>query len=659
MSEQPFGGSQNGTRVSASRRESSCHSSKTNLNCSIIGGVDSFFQRTLGALFLAVTLGACGEVVTTSSKVDDSVPEPAYCAANSVTVSGTPVTITGLQANYSYYPYAATNPPGNLSGSLATRGIPFAEVVITNSSGAVVQCSETNASGVITNFQIPKVVGTYTVAVRSRAFNSKARVSVLNDITANLPYSVSTTFTIDGSEGATKTVSSTIVASGTASPNREGAAFHILYNIYLANEYLRTELANPSFVTEKVTAYWKNGFNPGSYVGTSSGLSFYIQGSRELYILGGSNGNSTTSDTDHWDDSVILHEFGHFLEDVYSRTDSPGGSHNGNFIIDPRLAWSEGWANFFQGAVIRTVDATRGRYYLDTINGGVAIRFDMGAEGDAVGTLDRVTQDGEGTFREVSVSRTLWKTIVPAGAPVSPAGAAVPFIAIWEVFTDTVSGLRNPLNFFRNIGLFNQYLNTKIVNSYPGNVSAWNAILVDERQNINTRDYANPITSNSVCAIFTSSPAGIELSPMMDQSFGGLPRSNLMRSNDFYLYYYAGGGGSISMAYSTTIAPPSPTNGTNHIDLDLYLYQSGYLYQEDALEALGQSTGTVAAKSDRQFGVTENGVETISLSGLPPGYYLLNVKANTFNRTAPQVNGTARYTLQLNQGSTTWLCPQY
>ncbi|MFN8791192.1 MAG: carboxypeptidase-like regulatory domain-containing protein [Bdellovibrionales bacterium] len=621
--------------------------------------MDSFFQRAWGALFLIWILGACGEVVTTSSKTDNSVPEPAYCAANSIPVSGTPVTITGLQANYSYYPYLATNPPANLSTSLATRGIPFAEVVITNSSGTIVQCSETNASGSITNFQIPKVVGTYTVTVRSRAFNSKARVSVLNDITSNSPYGVTTTFTIDGSEGATKTVASTILASGAASPNREGAAFHILYNLYLANEYLRTELANPSFVTEKVTAYWKNGFNPGSYVGTSSGLSFYIQGSRELYILGGSNGNSTSSDTDHWDDSVILHEFGHFLEDVYSRSDSPGGSHNGNFIIDPRLAWSEGWANFFQGAVIRSVDTTRGRYYVDTINGSVAIRFDMGADGGAAGTMDRVTQAGEGTFREVSVSRTLWKTIVPAGVPTAPAGGSVPFIAIWEVFTDTVNGLRNPLNFFRNIGLFSQYLNTKIATSYPGNVAAWNAILVNEWQNTNTKDYANPVSASDTCTTFTAGNMGINLSPVIDGTFASLARSNLLRSNDFYLYYYAGGGGSISMSYSTTAPPTTATNGTNHIDLDLYLYQNGYLYQEDALEALGQSTGTVAGKSDRQFGVTENGTESISLGGLAPGYYLLNVKANTFNRTSSQVNGTARYTLQLIQGSTQWLCPQF
>jgi hypothetical protein len=60
--------------------------------------------------------------------------------------------------------------------------------------------------------------------------------------------------------------------------------------------------------------------------------------------------SGATLDPDEWDDAVILHELGHFVASVYSRDDSPGGRHDGT-AVEPRLAWSEGWASFFAGWV--------------------------------------------------------------------------------------------------------------------------------------------------------------------------------------------------------------------------------------------------------------------------------------------------------------------
>jgi len=58
------------------------------------------------------------------------------------------------------------------------------------------------------------------------------------------------------------------------------------------------------------------------------------------------------NDSDEYDDDIILHEFGHFVMHSLSTDSSPGGTHyiNGN-TQDTRLAWSEGWANFFSGLV--------------------------------------------------------------------------------------------------------------------------------------------------------------------------------------------------------------------------------------------------------------------------------------------------------------------
>ncbi len=604
--------------------------------------------RALTALLFILSLAACG-AATNSSSAPSVAPEAEYCVSGSKSPGSSPLTITGLSAKYYYLP---TSHATGLSSSSLNRGIAYAEVVITDASGAVVQCSQTDGSGNITSFQIPKVAGTYTVKVNSRAFNSKIKVSVLRDVSSNAHYSASTTFTVVGNEGASKNVPSTITAMLSTS-EQVGAAFHILYNIYSANEYLRSTIGNPTFVADKVTIYWKAGFNPGAYVGTSSPLSFYIQGSKELYILGGQNGNYTESDTDQFDDSVILHEYAHFLEDVYSKTDSPGGSHNGDFIIDPRLAWSEGWANFFQAAVISREDSVRGRYYIDTAGGDIYLKFNLSDDGQAT-QLDSVAHNGEGTFRELSVSRTLWKSIAPAAEPVFPSGAEIPFKAIWDTLTSPTTGLPNALNKFRNMGLFNSLLLTELSNNYAAYVGDWMAILANEKQNTTTVDYANPVTAQGACTLYPR-----DLSPVVDQALsfitGSVPyqRSNLLRSNDFYVYYHPGGSGTIRLEYETKIFPSS----TDPIDLDLYIYKQNHVYQEDHLESYGKSTGGVAIKSDRLHGVFENGVETVSLGSLSPGYYLINVKANTFNKLTNELNGTAEYSLFLINGSTQFLCP--
>ncbi len=55
---------------------------------------------------------------------------------------------------------------------------------------------------------------------------------------------------------------------------------------------------------------------------------------------------------DGYDDSVILHEVGHLVHNVYSDSDNPGGAHFfGDSDQDLRLAFGEGWATAFAGIV--------------------------------------------------------------------------------------------------------------------------------------------------------------------------------------------------------------------------------------------------------------------------------------------------------------------
>jgi hypothetical protein len=76
-----------------------------------------------------------------------------------------------------------------------------------------------------------------------------------------------------------------------------------------------------------------------------------------IYLGGG------FEDPDEYDDSVILHEFGHFFSHQLSHDDSPGGNHNGD-RTNPLVAWGEGVASIFAMMVEESA------IYVDTMSSG-------------------------------------------------------------------------------------------------------------------------------------------------------------------------------------------------------------------------------------------------------------------------------------------------
>lgn len=567
---------------------------------------------------------------------------PEYCSTTNSYAGG--VTVSGT-AEFQYRP---TDPDLGLSGNPVNAPIPMAEIRVLNQAGTTVQCSTTSTTGVI-SFTLPAGAATYTLKIYSRSITTKLKVSVNEDYYANAPYVLSKTFTLPS--GTSPYSVGNIVASARQSTSAkiEGGAFNIYNQIWRANEYIRTTTSNAAFVAPLVNVYWKKGYNPYDYFGGGPLLSFYRPGYRQLFILGGNAGAVSNVDTDHFDNSVIIHEYGHFLEDVFAKSDSPGGSHNGNFIIDPRLAWSEGWANFFQAAVLKSYDSSW-QYYIDTngfkndsVEGGIGkllIKIDMTLNnGKCASTpspfntysCDPVGTSGEGTYREMSISRYLFKTLNTAN---------VPFSAVWQAFSNTetggvASGLSSSLVSFRNIGLFNYFLGNIIGGSYP----SWATVLTEEKQNKTPYYYADML--DRVTVNTCEGGAGRSLTPTVDQSGS---KSNLFTSNDFYRFDYNGTASTIQLTY---------TGGSSNMDLDLHLYKEDYLYQETN----ASSNGTIARSSARTWAI-EQGSESINMSGLPAGRYLLNIKAYTAGKLSSQLGGPAIYKLKITQGSTTEdLCP--
>lgn len=89
--------------------------------------------------------------------------------------------------------------------------------------------------------------------------------------------------------------------------------------------------------------------------------SYYSGGIISLYGLDG-------VDTDEFDRAIVIHEWVHFYEDVFARSDSLGGRHGLSQRLDPTLAWGEGLASAMAGMVL---DSEGGEpHYRDTIDDG-------------------------------------------------------------------------------------------------------------------------------------------------------------------------------------------------------------------------------------------------------------------------------------------------
>jgi hypothetical protein len=128
-------------------------------------------------------------------------------------------------------------------------------------------------------------------------------------------------------------------------------AFNIFDLIVKGYDFIRTNLQREPVPLE---AEWQVGVTP------PCGTSCYSGRDTRMYIL------NQSDDTDEFDDAVLLHEFGHYLADKFSRDDSPGGSHDGS-PTDPLLAWSEGYGTFAGCSIAQD------SLYIDTSPGGASV----------------------------------------------------------------------------------------------------------------------------------------------------------------------------------------------------------------------------------------------------------------------------------------------
>lgn len=122
--------------------------------------------------------------------------------------------------------------------------------------------------------------------------------------------------------------------------------------------------------------------------------SFYSGGIISLYGLDG-------VDTDEFDRAIVIHEWVHFYEDVFARSDSLGGRHGLSQRLDPTLAWGEGLASAMAGMVLDGEGDEP--HYRDTIDdgGGPITYIDIDIEDHGLASYS-------GHWNEVSVMQLVY-----------------------------------------------------------------------------------------------------------------------------------------------------------------------------------------------------------------------------------------------------------
>lgn len=615
--------------------------------------------RTLILITFAIFMNACKSNSSPSAGRADGRISPTYSGPAETTFCdpasngsiSSPVTITGTAKYRRRNTWGDDSEGGLGSASLSgthpatEHAIRYAEIRVTDSVGTVIRCGETGNDGTF-SISLPQGSASYTLSVNSRSYkSSKLLASVLNQPEKNGFYSLQTSVV----PNANKSVGTLVAA---ADGEVIGGAFNILDQMLAANDYIRSKVVGFTHAP-KVVAYWEKGFNPNDYFGSSSGVSFYIPGYSRLFILGGVDGDVNSSDTDHFDDSVILHEYGHFLEDALFRSDSPGGPHNGNAIIDPRLAWSEGWGNFFQAAVLYSGASTP--YYIDTSgndDGTTQMFFHINLEAPPLtgsacypstsATFENANGDcpretGEGHFREFSVARMLWDIVDTIDETRFSATENIDdqFDELWATLVDSTNGFNNTALSFLNVGNF--HIGHSAL--YPASVTNMNSLRGVERHRATTLDYGNPLTASGSCSGFNFGITPKDSSSGVYGDTGSFATSDLFRNNDFYVFS--------ATALGTLVLEYQDANGTGTVaDLDLYIYKEDSTYG-DKSEMYGYSEEAPSGGA----AVTHSE----SVSSLPNGSTsLVNVKVYTGGTGG--IGGAANYRLKFNGVQ---LCPTY
>lgn len=428
--------------------------------------------------------------------------------------------------------------------------------------------------------------------------------SVRNNTTAGTNDAL---YAVDGTSASSGTANSTRnlrAPTGFGTTNytgeRAAAPFAILDSVFRAKELILGATPNAEFPELKL--FWSKDNKPtaGRFcldegnIGTTSYIVFVPSelddcnqaGVDGIYILG----DFTIGDTDEFDQSVIAHEFGHYVEDRFARSDSIGGSHVENDLLDLRVAFSEGWGNAFSSMALGDP------IYRDS---------QQGASDDFQIDMETDNQDNEGWFSEASVEEILWDIFDATNEPGD--SLMLGFTPIFAVMTGA------EVTTDAQTSIFPFVAGLRVANA--GSVAAINA-LVNGEDIHGTDDFGadetndGPGTNAGVLPIYDEIIRGTP-KPVCSRSPFGNESSNKLGNRVFLRFVN-------DAQRLVTITATGAVNGGSTVaatDPDIFVLRRG------TLAAVGVATG---------------GTETINQVQLPAGTYVIEVYDFDITGTAPR-----------------------
>ncbi len=512
-----------------------------------------------------------GKADSTAASISITISAP----TQKVTISGT--------ITYDRIPVQSDGTGLNYGGTTAVAA-KWITVEAVDGSGNLVESTTTDESGDYTFSQIPEStdIQIYMFAEMKRYGTPSWSVEVVDNTNSNTLYAVAGPLSSSGTTDTTRDyrLPSGWTGSSYGDP-RLAAPFAILDDIYAAMQTLLAADSNTIF--SNLTVNWSidNTTSSGDKTQGQIGTSHYIDGN--LYILGDAD-----NDTDEYDDHVITHEWGHYYEDKFSRSDSIGGQHgsvNGvSSKLDIRVAFGEGWGNAFSAISLNNP------VYFDSMDNSQNNGWSMNMESD--------TESPQGWYSESSIQNIIYD-LWDAHDDVND-NLTLGFAPIHHVFT----GAQKTTPAFTSIFSFI----TALKNENSGSSDAIDDIVLDE-------------TIDSITDIYGSENSALSEYPYHDLIVGNTIQVNTSNtdgvynklSNRQYVKFHISTAGS----YTITIEKNSSPSDT---DPDFRLYQaSPFIYK-------GKGESTVVNKEEQTF-------------SLGTGDYLLdisdynNINDVTFNVT--------------------------
>jgi len=282
-----------------------------------------------------------------------------------------------------------------------------------------------------------------------------------------------------------------------------------------------------------------------------------------LFLLGDAG-----TDTEEFDDHVVMHEWGHYFEDNFSRSDSRGGSHSIGESLDPRVAFGEGFAT---GLAAIALEDPR---YCDTSAPLEASGFLLDTENENRGK--------QGYYNEMSVAtllNDLWDTNVD--------GTDNGSIGFGPIYT-TMTGPQRTTEAFTSLFSFATELRNNVL---PADLPFVDSQLTRENVDLAALNIygdgqtTQPAGARDVTPVYTELPIdGTLLKICTNSDFDNGRNGNKLSEHRFLRFTSVG-----SAQYNVVVVPnpvppptadPAPTPPAeirDRSDPDVYIYRNGVL----------------------------------------------------------------------------------